>query len=431
MTSILYVEDEPEVREGYARALGRLCDDLYLASNGKDGLASYKKYKPDIVVSDIKMPEKNGIEMSQEIHKINPEQVIIFTTAHSESSYLLEAIELKVSSYLLKPVDKNELKKKVKSIFHQKNLEKEVAFNHNIAQQVLDKQSAISFVTDLEKIYFASQSFLKFFNIESSDKILESYPSILDMFMEEENYISAHDKKQFLQQYYDSPVIKKVVKIKQNAEAIPRIFKIQIEPIENEPDNHVVDMAGMCLVSLTDITQLEEYKIITERKANYDQLTNIYNRRKFEDIFNYELLQSKRSGFDLSIAILDIDNFKKFNDTFGHQVGDEVLVALSHVVLKNIRSSDTFARWGGEEFVLIMPRTNLDSAFNVCEKLREIIERCLVIKEQVITVSIGVAQLKTKDNLHSLFQRCDCALYHAKESGRNQVKTADDTLEEK
>ncbi|MBF0265517.1 MAG: diguanylate cyclase [Gammaproteobacteria bacterium] len=426
MTSILYVEDDPEVREGYARALTRLCDDLYLAKNGEEGFAYFKQYQPDIVVSDIKMPVKNGIDMAQEIHQLNPEQVIIFTTAHSESAYLLEAIELQVSSYLLKPVDKNILKKKVKEIFYQKDLKKEAFFNHNIAQQVLNKQSAISFVTDMETIYFASQSFLDFFNINDGEELFKNYPSLLDIFIDDKNYIAAKDKQKFLDKYYQLPVLKKVVKIKQNPEAIASIFKIQIEPIENEPGNNVVNMDGMCLISLTDITQLEEYKIITEHKANYDQLTNIYNRRKFEDIFNYELLQTHRAGLDLSIAILDIDFFKQFNDTFGHQIGDEVLVTLSNVVLRNIRNSDTFARWGGEEFVLIMPRTNIEAAYNVCEKLRQIIERSLVIKEQVITVSIGLAQLKEKDNLHSLFKRCDHALYQAKENGRNQVKIATD-----
>lgn len=422
MTTILYVEDEPDVQQGYARALGRLCDELLLANNGEEGLSVYLENKPDIIVSDINMPKKNGIEMAKEIHQVNPEQIIIFTTAHSESVYLLDAIDIQVDSYLLKPVDKNKLKQKINKIIKRLALEKEVLFNQNITQQILNKQSSISFVTDLESISFSSQSFLELFHIKTVSEFFKRYASILDVFIDDKNYLHADSKASFLSKYYDASALHRLVKIKpKNNLDLPSVFQIQIDRID-QTDIGDKGKGELCLISLTDITHLDEYKVLTEHKANYDPLTNIYNRGKFEEIFHYEQAQSLRHQADLTIAIIDIDHFKGFNDNYGHQAGDEALVALSHAISTHIRASDTFARWGGEEFTLIMPKTDKISAYNVCEKLRVIVSKIPIRDDIHITISIGISSLEEDDGLHELFERCDAALYKAKDGGRNRVE---------
>ncbi len=162
---------------------------------------------------------------------------------------------------------------------------------------------------------------------------------------------------------------------------------------------------------------------IIEREANFDKLTGIYNRRKFEDVFKYELLQSKRHKQKLSIAMMDIDLFKNFNDNYGHQVGDLVLKSLAKNILSRIRKSDTFARWGGEEFVLIMTETSINEAVKVCEKLRRSVQKNVkVVQSSNITISIGISELKENDTTNRLFKRCDEALYLAKNNGRNRVE---------
>lgn len=113
---ILYVEDEPEVREGYAKALSRYAKHLYVAQNGEEGLELFEKYKPDIVISDIRMPKLGGIEMAKKIKEQKPGTAVIFTSAHNESKYLFDALDIQADGYLLKPVTKNKLKEKIASL---------------------------------------------------------------------------------------------------------------------------------------------------------------------------------------------------------------------------------------------------------------------------------------------------------------------------
>ena len=117
--TILYVEDEEEIRNNTKRPLEYLCDKLILAQDGKEGLELYKQYDPDIIVSDIKMPNMNGIDMTKAIKEINPNQYIIFTTAHSESSFFMEAIDMQVDGYILKPIDYELLENKIENIKEQ------------------------------------------------------------------------------------------------------------------------------------------------------------------------------------------------------------------------------------------------------------------------------------------------------------------------
>ena len=123
--TILYVEDEKEIQNNTKRPLSYLCDKLIVASDGKEGLDLYMHYKPDIVVSDIKMPNMDGIKMAKEIKKINQQQHIIFTTAHSESDFFMDAIEMQVDGYILKPIDYDLLEKKINIILDEIRLRRD------------------------------------------------------------------------------------------------------------------------------------------------------------------------------------------------------------------------------------------------------------------------------------------------------------------
>ncbi|MDA3907869.1 MAG: response regulator, partial [Sulfurimonas sp.] len=134
--SILYVEDEKDVRESYDRALQRVSKNLFTADEGIEGLKLYKQHKPDIIISDIKMPNMDGLEMVKAIKDIDENANIIFTTAHSESAYLLEAIDLHVEGYLLKPVQKKSLLKIVQKLSRTIMLEKENKEQRDILQYI-------------------------------------------------------------------------------------------------------------------------------------------------------------------------------------------------------------------------------------------------------------------------------------------------------
>jgi diguanylate cyclase (GGDEF)-like protein len=152
-----------------------------------------------------------------------------------------------------------------------------------------------------------------------------------------------------------------------------------------------------------------------------DPLTGIKNRRSFFEISEKFFKLAKRKELALSIIMLDIDFFKKVNDTYGHIIGDEILKFLVQIVDKELRDSDIFARYGGEEFIIMLPDTTLDGAFKTANKLRKIIEDTPYEGdvEVPITISLGVAQLKNEKIFNDLIIRADDALYKAKDSGRN------------
>ncbi len=160
-----------------------------------------------------------------------------------------------------------------------------------------------------------------------------------------------------------------------------------------------------------------------EKKAYKDNLTGISNRENFEDMFSVEIASAKQNNTPLSLIIFDIDHFKLVNDTYGHQAGDVILIDLVTVVGSSIKNRDIFARWGGEEFVILTPSTDITGASNLAEKLRKIIASYTFnYVEEGITASFGVAQLVSHDVKRSLFEKADKALYEAKKNGRNRVE---------
>ncbi|WP_072680524.1 diguanylate cyclase [Arcobacter sp. LA11] len=171
--------------------------------------------------------------------------------------------------------------------------------------------------------------------------------------------------------------------------------------------------------------EVKKRKIIEEKLhkvANVDALTNVYNRRKIESLYNRELIRVKRYQRELSIIFFDIDDFKLINDQLGHAIGDEVLIKLSTVVKNNIRSTDFFGRWGGEEFVIILPETNKIKATNVAHILKEKISATDFNIEKEVTCSFGVSQFEETDSGDSLLTRADDAMYYVKRNGKNNVK---------
>lgn len=158
--------------------------------------------------------------------------------------------------------------------------------------------------------------------------------------------------------------------------------------------------------------------------AIYDNLTGIYNRHMFLEVFEKELANQSRYDRELSLIMFDIDHFKRINDTYGHGVGDQVLSKLAVLVGDNLRKSDTFARWGGEEFLILLTETDRDSAKSVAESLRSRIESHRYDRIQGITCSFGVTEVREGDSsTNEIIDRADKLLYRAKGEGRNRVIT--------
>ncbi len=169
-----------------------------------------------------------------------------------------------------------------------------------------------------------------------------------------------------------------------------------------------------------------------QQEALIDGLTGLNNRkaldRKIKEIF----IDYRREGIPSAFILLDIDFFKKFNDQYGHPVGDKVLRIMGDLLLKTVKGRDFPARFGGEEFVVILPNTNLKGALALAEQIRnEIAQKKIIVKQtgeelSNITVSLGVSEISSKDSVETLIERADQALYLAKRSGRNNVKSEGD-----
>ena len=168
--------------------------------------------------------------------------------------------------------------------------------------------------------------------------------------------------------------------------------------------------------------KLQEQLDYTNYIANHDKLTSLYNRYKFDESLEKEIQRAKRYAHPLSFIITDIDYFKNINDTYGHQTGDTILIQLAGILLENIRDIDVLARWGGEEFVIILPDTDKEQVLSLAEKLRSIIQTHSFEQKISLTCSFGVTTFHESDTKDSIFARMDKALYQAKELGRNRVQ---------
>jgi diguanylate cyclase (GGDEF)-like protein len=154
-----------------------------------------------------------------------------------------------------------------------------------------------------------------------------------------------------------------------------------------------------------------------------DQLTGLFNRRKLDQVLFSEQNRIDRYGQTLSIVIADLDNFKTVNDLHGHLVGDKVLFVIANLFSQGVRESDALGRWGGEEFMIICPSTDLNGAVAIAEKLRKMVRANELDVVGQVSCSFGVAEWSNKESIDSLILRADAALYRAKEYGRNRVES--------
>ncbi len=167
--------------------------------------------------------------------------------------------------------------------------------------------------------------------------------------------------------------------------------------------------------------ELQKYNSLLQKLSVTDKLTSLYNRQKIDEALHEQLELYFRYQKPFSVLIADVDHFKRVNDTFGHLVGDEVLKFVADYIRSHCRATDIVGRWGGEEFIIISPQTELEGMRSIAEKIRLAIAEHECSHDITLTVSIGVTQVNIHDNFNSIIKRVDDALYDAKERGRNCV----------
>jgi diguanylate cyclase len=184
--------------------------------------------------------------------------------------------------------------------------------------------------------------------------------------------------------------------------------------------------------SRDDIRQLQRDLDDVRREALLDPLTKIFNRKHFDEGLQRAFTEAKDNRTPLSLLLLDIDNFKRFNDTWGHQTGDQVLRLVAMTLRSNLKGKDIAARYGGEEFAAVLPETDLKGAMILADNIRKAVQSKELLKRSTneklgrITASFGVATMREGDSPSSLIERADRCLYAAKHAGRNKVMSEDD-----
>jgi len=426
---VLYVEDENDVREFTAKLLDSLLKRVYVAQDGLEGLKIYEENKNDIdlIISDINMPKMDGLSMCEAIKKINNEIPLVITSAHNDTNFLRKSIEIGVTTYAMKPIDLYQLMESIIKamepiILKKKLVELNLSLESKIEQEIskiksiLDAQDNIIIVTNKEEITNVNKKFLDFFGINNFNEFIKSKRNIFDFFKEDFGFISKEQitkQESWIKYIKELHEIDRIVKIKDALDE-EKIFAINVDYYENKEDYYVF--------SLTDITKLKEKSNLFEYQASHDKLTGLFNRNKFDEVYSKEVKRSKRYNNELSMIIFDIDDFKMVNDNYGHQIGDDLLKEIAKIILKNVREQDINVRWGGEEFLILLPQTNLAGAVTVASKIRIAIKDYLfTTKNLEITASFGVSQLLSEDSETTFISRSDTLLYEAKRTGKDKV----------
>jgi len=278
-------------------------------------------------------------------------------------------------------------------------------------KSILDSSQDIILVTDKKKIIDANKMFFTFMpEYKDLKSFNASHTCLGDFFMKEDGFLPREiSGKSWIDYMIKHPEIGNKIKMEINNRVY--LFVVHVSLFSKEK--------GLYTVTMTDITQSEEHMMNLEKISVEDPLTNIGNRRYFDEIMEEETETSRRYKIPLSLIMYDIDFFKKVNDTYGHATGDEVLIEYANLIKDSLRDRDIFCRIGGEEFVIVMPYTAIEEATKLAERLRKLVENHKKILP--ITMSFGVTEFLRDDNVESMLKRVDEGVYDAKDQGRNKV----------
>ncbi len=413
---LLYVEDGKALRKTIASWLEKYVGELYLAADGREGLELYREVKPHVVITDIEMPLMDGLEMAAAIREDDRHIPIILTTAYEKIEYLRRAIEIGIDKYVDKPIDPEKLIEAIAGaadiILRQRRAEGE----HRFIRLILDSGHCFMLTTKGDEIEFINNTFLYDLGFDDLDSFKKKYSNVRGFF------------ERFVRSPYPGEDSRKMTRrIMQHSNLYSLVYFVSNKP-EGKERAFIINTSrsselDMTIYSFSDVTLIEEERQELEHQATTDGLTGVYNRVKFSSLLLEEVSRVKRYREALSLIMFDIDNFKKVNDTYGHDVGDAVLMGVSDIITLNVREQDVFARWGGEEFMTIAVESDLEGAKGLAEKMRHKIETTDFGEAGAVTCSFGVTQFKKGESIEEMMKRVDIALYEAKGLGKNRVVT--------
>jgi diguanylate cyclase (GGDEF)-like protein len=487
---ILIIEDNKDMRQILKKNLSVENYETVEAQNAEIGLKAFEKDTPDLVLLDVMLPGMSGIDALKIMMKNQSKNFIpiIIITAKSEINDIVIGLEAGATDYIVKPFHYEELIARIRSalrlkelndlVVHKKEeLEKALKENEVLNETLLNKNK------DLRRnIYRLHEIFSIAMDLNSILDLKTLINSILLTFIGEfsckttlfllsgkktKNRLTVFNSKGFFRKDlenliveksdpligYLQPVVypqkvKELVSEVKDSFALKKLNELKVEivtPVIVKKDVEGIICLGPRVGEKDyDKKDLEHFTILVnfisgaiENAALYkeveelsytDGMTSLHNYRYFELRLIEEVSRHHRTKNGLSLLILDIDHFKIFNDTLGHQAGDEVLRTLAELLKETVRDNDIVARYGGEEFAIILPSVPPKGAIILAERIRKLISETSVPGEEVqpggkLTVSIGSASMPhDAEDWKDLIYKADTALYTAKRSGRNQVR---------
>ncbi len=423
-TRILLVEDDAFVARAAKRRLERDGYHVDTKHDGAEGLEAAQNGDYDLILLDHMLPGHSGLHILSEIGGSEPPVVMV--SASSDLSVVVEALRMGATDYVIKETDGSFLDllpevvgralAHVRLVKAKEEADRHIAEQAAVIQGVLDHMDpGVTLFSDDLTLKSFNDRFLALLNVPHD---LAHRPAVLadiaahlaatGRLLDEEEEVAPADYAKVFQQ--------------------PTTFRCEFETEAGT----VVEISGGPMpggghiAAYYDITQRKHMENELRRLATTDPLTGVNNRRRFDDVTAREVARCKRYGHALCVMMIDADHFKSINDTHGHDVGDDVLVALAETCTQTLRDVDIVGRYGGEEFVATLPETDLAVGLEAAERLRQEIAQLRINVPGgppiSVTVSIGIAAMGEDLNTpESLLVAADAALYEAKEAGRNQV----------
>lgn len=391
-TKILVVDDDPNLRKTLADILKIKGYETVTVGTGAEAVAAAEHETFSLTLIDLMLPDMPGLEVMARIKTISPLTEAIILTGNASMDTAIEATKQGAYSYLLKPYQMDDL---LRNIQH--------GVEHQQAQEEILRLASIPRLNPRPIIEVDPAGEVTYLNPAAK----RQFPGLGEMGL-------AHPLLNGLAE--------PIASLRQGGQE-ETSREIEVDGTIYELHVSYAREVNLIRIYVTDITQRKRHEEEIHLLVTTDSLTGIANRREFTAILAREVDRARRYGTPLSLAMYDLDYFKRVNDTFGHDVGDYVLQAVTGLVQKNIRAADVVARWGGEEFMVLMPESDMQAAKNASEKLRLAIAGHHFDKVDKLTVSFGVVSFEPQDDLNSLLKRVDDALYRAKEQGRNCVES--------
>jgi diguanylate cyclase (GGDEF)-like protein/PAS domain S-box-containing protein len=440
-TTILVVDDAPENIKLLSRIFSKIGYQIQVADNGAQAIEIAQTTHPDIILLDINMPVMDGFEACAQLKEDERtcDIPVIFISALENIDDKAKAFRVGAVDYILKPFEYEEVQARVETHLALRNLRVQLEQANQILAARLEE------LTNSRELLAQRERRLSAFvnALPNLSFVLDEQGRYLEVIANESSLLAARPD------HLIGRLIEEVLPPEENAKIMDAIrqtiqtgkiqmveYRVPMVPgSERWVEGRIALMEkgehgkGKVVFMASDVTERVQFYQEVQRLANLDGLTGCFNRRHFMEKAAQEIHRAMRYNRPLSLLMMDIDHFKGVNDRFGHQAGDQLLCNLVLLCQKQLRNDDILGRYGGEEFVVLMPETASEGAMLVSERLRENIERMKVNTPEAslsLTVSMGLASLERGfDNthtLHTLIKSADRALYSAKAAGRNCVK---------